>query len=264
MSRHPERIAGRARGGVARSAAGYNAGQDPRVFQPQLSAAGTYRRSRQRAAFRRLRAGPRARPAADDIEFHERRGACGSGTQPLVGLPGPSTYRWEPGRLPTASMVVSADDMARFVLWQLGEGPPILSDPSRALMHRGVGKSEYFSYAMGWREGTTGGVPSLWHGGAVPSYRVAVVMLPQSRSAVIVLINMSTMFVTRASRTHPVLLAVPATLEHPTAALCDSRPSLRSSHATLHILTPLSAISAASRKGLRMKIRSLFNDLRTL
>ena len=110
------------------------------------------------------------------------------------GIPGPSTYRREPGRLPTASMVLSADDLARLVLSQLGEGPQILSAESRALLQHGVGKSEHFSYAMGWREGTTAGVPSLWHGGAVPSYRGAMVMLPQSRGGVIVLTNMSTMF----------------------------------------------------------------------
>lgn len=126
------------------------------------------------------------------------------------GWAGPSTYRWEPGRLPTASIVASADDLARFVLWQLGDGPPILSDESRALLQRGAGKSEYFSYAMGWREGTTAGVPSLWHGGAVPSYRGAVVMLPQSRSGVIVLTNMSTMF---ADHTREIAAGVVASME---------------------------------------------------
>lgn len=110
------------------------------------------------------------------------------------GMPGPGTYRWEPGRLPTASIVASADDLARFALSQMGVGPQILSMQSRALMHRGVGKSEHFAYAMGWRDGTTAGVPSLWHGGALPSYRGAVAMLPQSRSGVIVLTNMSSMF----------------------------------------------------------------------
>ena len=110
------------------------------------------------------------------------------------GAPGPSTYRWEPGRLPTASIVASADDLARFVLSQLGEGPVILTPESLAVLHRGAGKTEHFSYAMGWRAGTTAGIPSLWHGGALPSYRGAMVMLPQSRSGVIVLTNMSTMF----------------------------------------------------------------------
>ncbi len=110
------------------------------------------------------------------------------------GVPGPSTYRWEPGRLPTASVVASADDLAKFMLSQLGVGPRILTPESLAVMHRGAGKTDYFSYAMGWRAGTTAGVPSLWHGGALPSYRGAMVMLPQSRSGVIVLTNMSTMF----------------------------------------------------------------------
>lgn len=47
---------------------------------------------------------------------------------------------------------------------------------------------------MGWREGTTAGVPSLWHGRSLPKYRGAVVLLPQSRSAVIMFTNSSTMF----------------------------------------------------------------------
>ena len=110
------------------------------------------------------------------------------------GVPGPSAYRWEPGRLPTASIVASADDLARLVLSQLGEGHQILTPESRALMHLGVGKTQHFSYAMGWRAGPTAGVPSLWHGGALPSYRGAIVMLPESRSGVIVLTNVSTMF----------------------------------------------------------------------
>lgn len=126
------------------------------------------------------------------------------------GLPGPSTYRWEPGRLPTASIVASADDLAIFVLSQLGEGLQILSPESRAILHRGVGKAEGFSYAMGWREGTTVGVPSLWHGGALPSYRGALVMLPQSRSGVIVLTNMSTMF---ADHTREIAAGVVAVME---------------------------------------------------
>lgn len=126
------------------------------------------------------------------------------------GVPGPSTYRWEPGRLPTASVVASADDLARFMLSQLGEGPRILSPESLEVMHRGAGKTKYFSYAMGWRAGTTAGVPSLWHGGALPSYRGAMVMLPQSRSGVIVLTNMSTMF---GDHTRDIAAGVVAILE---------------------------------------------------
>ena len=126
------------------------------------------------------------------------------------GVPGPSTYRWEPGRLPTASIVASADDLGRFVLSQLGEEPQILRAESLEILHRGVGKTDHFSYAMGWREGTTAGVPSLWHGGALPSYRGAVVMLPQSRSGVIVLTNVSTMF---ADHTREIAAGILALME---------------------------------------------------
>ncbi|HYI09989.1 MAG TPA: serine hydrolase domain-containing protein [Thermoanaerobaculia bacterium] len=112
------------------------------------------------------------------------------------GVSGPTAYRWEPGRLPTASLIASADDMGKFALAQLGAGTarPLLSAESLAEAHRGAAKSEGFSYAMGWRDGTTAGVPSLWHGGALPSYRGAVVLLPQSRSAVIVFANSSSLF----------------------------------------------------------------------
>lgn len=126
------------------------------------------------------------------------------------GVPGPSPYRWERGRAPTASMVASADDLARFARSHLGVGPQVVSPASRALMHRGAADVGPFSYAMGWREGTTAGVPSIWHGGALPSYRGAVVMLPGSRSAVIVLTDMSTMF---ADHTREIAAGVVATLE---------------------------------------------------
>ena len=159
------------------------------------------------------------------------------------GVPGPSTYRWESGRLPTASIVASADDLARFVLSQLGEGPQILSAESREILHRGVGKSESFSYAMGWRAGTTAGVPSLWHGGALPSYRGAVVMLPQSRSGVIVLTNMSTMF---GDHTREIASGV--------VALLEQRPLPAGARPLRHVYM---AIAAASILLLLLCVRGL-------
>jgi CubicO group peptidase (beta-lactamase class C family) len=114
------------------------------------------------------------------------------------GMKGPSLYDWEQGRLPTASLISSAEDLARFLRAHLGggelEGARILSPEAAATAHRGAVKSEGFAYAMGWREGPTAGVPSLWHGGALPSYRGALVMVPQTRSGVVVLSNSSSMF----------------------------------------------------------------------
>lgn len=114
------------------------------------------------------------------------------------GVAGPSPWRFEPGRLPTASLIASADDLATFALAHLGVvppgAPPLLSPESLAEAHRGVGEGGNFRYAMGWREGPTAGVASLWHGGALPSYRGAMVLLPASRSAVVVTSNVSTLF----------------------------------------------------------------------
>jgi CubicO group peptidase (beta-lactamase class C family) len=164
------------------------------------------------------------------------------------GVPGPSTYRWEPGRLPTASIVASADDLARFVLSQLGEGPQVLTAESREILHRGAGKTDHFSYAMGWRAGTTAGVPSLWHGGALPSYRGAVVMLPQSRSGVIVLTNMSTMF---GDHTREIAAGV--------VALMEQRPLPEGGHPLRHVYI---AIAAGSLLLLLLGVRGLVSAVR--
>lgn len=126
------------------------------------------------------------------------------------GFAGPSSYRFEHGRLPTASIITTADDLSRFALSHLGSGPQLLTPESLLLAHRGAAQAEGFSYAMGWREGTTAGVPSLWHGGALPSYRGAVVLLPQSRSAVIVLTNSSSLF---ADHTREIAAGIVALLE---------------------------------------------------
>jgi CubicO group peptidase (beta-lactamase class C family) len=130
------------------------------------------------------------------------------------GVAGPSFYRFERGRLPTASLIASADDLARFALAHLGVmpegGPPLLSAAALAEAHRGVADGGGFRYAMGWRDGPTAGAPSLWHGGALPSYRGAMVLLPQLRSAVVVTSNVSTLF---ADSTREIAAGVVALLQ---------------------------------------------------
>lgn len=126
------------------------------------------------------------------------------------GFAGPSSYRFERGRLPTASIISTADDLGRFARSQLGVGPQILTPASLALAHYGAAPFGDFSYAMGWRAGTTAGVPSLWHGGSLPSYRGAVVLLPSSRAAVVVLTNASSQF---ADHTREIAAGIVALLE---------------------------------------------------
>ena len=164
------------------------------------------------------------------------------------GVAGPSFYRFEAGRLPTASIITSADDLSRFALSHLGVGPQILTPASLALTHRGAAEESGFSYAMGWRQGTTADVPSLWHGGAVPSYRGATVLLPESQSAVIVLSNVSALF---ADHTREIAAG--------TVAILEKRPlpgKFRPLRTTYIAIALLSAILVA------LQIRSLVRAAR--
>ncbi len=129
------------------------------------------------------------------------------------GLAGPSIYRFEPDRLPTASVMTSAGDLGRFLTAHLQDGRVgevrIFSESAARLMHEGAAEAGNFKYAMGLRAGTTAGVPSLWHGGALPNYRAAVVLLPNEQRAVVVLTNVSTLF---NDHTREIAAAIVATL----------------------------------------------------
>lgn len=111
------------------------------------------------------------------------------------GLTFPSAYAHEPDRLPTASIISTAADLGRFAAAHLGDGAPLLSAEALELAHAGAGPAGgSFQYAMGWRAGKTAGVESLWHGGALPSYRGAIVLLPERKLGVVLLSNSSSMF----------------------------------------------------------------------
>lgn len=128
------------------------------------------------------------------------------------GFPGPSAYRFEPDRLPTASIITSARDLGRFLAVHLGRGrvgeTRILSEASAGVIQTGAADAGTFKYAMGLRAGTTAGIPSLWHGGTLPSYRGAIVMMPNDDSAIVVLTNVSTLFVDHSREIAAAIAAV--------------------------------------------------------
>jgi CubicO group peptidase (beta-lactamase class C family) len=111
------------------------------------------------------------------------------------GLTFPSAYAHEPDRLPTASIISTAADLGRFAAAHLGDGTPILSADGLKSAHAGAGLTGgSFKYAMGWRAGKTAGIESLWHGGALPSYRGAMVLIPERKLGIVLLTNSSSMF----------------------------------------------------------------------
>lgn len=128
-----------------------------------------------------------------EVAAAERAGLA-PGHNIWFGLSLPSSYRHEPDRLPTASIITTARDLSRFVAAHAGSGSPILSRESVRMAHQGVGPPGSFKYAMGWREGETAGVKSLWHGGALPSYRAAMVILPETQTSIVLVTNTGSMF----------------------------------------------------------------------
>ena len=112
------------------------------------------------------------------------------------GFPVTTTLPYESGRLPTASIISSAEDMAHFVIAQLNAGSyaetKVLSANAVAQMHKPGVNAEGFSYAMGWRvtHNARGG-DKIHHGGIVPHFRGKIVMLPESGWGVVVLTNVS-------------------------------------------------------------------------
>ena len=129
------------------------------------------------------------------------------------GFAGPAAYRFEADRLPTASVITSARDLGVLLAAHLGRGQyrgsRIFSEAAADLMHEGAADAGSFKYAMGLRESTTAGVPSLWHGGALPSYRGALVLMPEQNSSVVVLTNVSSLF---ADHTREIAAAIVAAM----------------------------------------------------
>ncbi len=111
------------------------------------------------------------------------------------GIPLATVLPPEPGRLPTAAMVSSANDLGRFLIMQQGgghlEGRQLLSPEALAEMHKGSTRAQGFDYAMGWRVSKLDGVPAIHHGGMLPHFRGKMVMLPQEKWGVAVLTNAS-------------------------------------------------------------------------
>lgn len=120
-----------------------------------------------------------------------------SGYRYWFGFPFVADLAGEPGRLATASLVASAADMVRFLLFQLGdgyfEGVRLLAPSSMAEMHRGTADGDGFRYAMGWRESWIRGTRMLHHGGILPDFRGKMILLPDLDAAVIVLTNVSSL-----------------------------------------------------------------------
>ena len=120
------------------------------------------------------------------------------GYQLWFGYPVATDLPYEADRQPTASLIASVEDLARYEIAQLNGGQMgqvrILSADGIQDMHRPAAQGEEYSYAMGWRVGRINGVHAVHHGGVLPHFRGKMVLLPGERWGVVVLTNVSSFF----------------------------------------------------------------------
>jgi CubicO group peptidase (beta-lactamase class C family) len=126
-----------------------------------------------------------------------RQGNFAEGHRLWFGFPVVSSLAYEPGRLPTASLMSSAADLAYYLIAQLNEGQfageSVLSPALMEEIHTpAVAAEDDQQYAMGWRVGPINGIRAVHHGGILPDYRGKMVMLPEEGWGVVVLTNVST------------------------------------------------------------------------
>ncbi len=102
-------------------------------------------------------------------------------------------YPYDVPQQPSGFLIASAEDMAHFVIAQLNEGQfgdtSVLSPQGIAAMQApGVPLgAEGATYALGWRTGTIGGVPAVFHAGDHPDIHTLVLMEPQTKRGAVVL-----------------------------------------------------------------------------
>lgn len=123
-----------------------------------------------------------------------RTHGAASGHRYWFGVPVASAFPLDRAGLPSGGVIASATDVAHFLIAQLNGGRfgdgAILSAAGVAEMQRPVaplGADEF--YAMDWRVGQIGGVKTLAKGGALTDFKSQMVLIPERRIGVVVLIN---------------------------------------------------------------------------
>lgn len=168
------------------------------------------------------------------------------------GFPVAATLPHESDRLPTASLISSAGDLARFLIAQrvnvARDSGLVLSQAGRNAMQTGGVEADGFAYAFGWRVSRFNGVRAVHHGGIVPNFRGKMAMLPDSGWGVVVLTDASSSLpLPLAPTSHRIADAVTAYLAG--APLGESGSRFRIMHWALLAATLLILLSQL--RGLR-------------
>jgi CubicO group peptidase (beta-lactamase class C family) len=113
----------------------------------------------------------------------------------VFGRPRAADLPYNRGLLPAGYLISSAEDMAHYLIAQLNDGryhtASVLSPAGIAELHRPAVQTPKTgtSYGMGWFVGPVNGIPAIYHEGDTSNFLAKMVLVPRSRTGVIVLTN---------------------------------------------------------------------------
>jgi CubicO group peptidase (beta-lactamase class C family) len=119
------------------------------------------------------------------------------------GVVVPTHFRVLNGIAPAGELATCADDAARWLLLQLGDGTTgedaVIPESAVAATHQmhvalpadagPFPELKFLGYALGWVSGTFRGRPVLWHSGGVIGFLTQTLLLPEQRIGVVACAN---------------------------------------------------------------------------
>jgi CubicO group peptidase (beta-lactamase class C family) len=120
------------------------------------------------------------------------------------GFPLPADLPYDRGNLPAGFVISSAEDMAHYLMAHLNAGrygdAAILSPVGIAELHRPavlINGTDIF-YGMGWYIAPTNGVPTVRHVGETANFHANLVLVPEGRWGIVLLMNSDSAFLGRS------------------------------------------------------------------
>lgn len=120
----------------------------------------------------------------------------------------PISYAWDLNTAPAGGLNASANDMAIWMRFQLGEGmidgrrliaadalrethEPQIVIPTTPAFRAGRGVEHFAGYGMGWQVMDYRGHPAIWHSGSAAGMPVYMTLLPKDGLGIVVMLNSS-------------------------------------------------------------------------
>jgi CubicO group peptidase (beta-lactamase class C family) len=116
------------------------------------------------------------------------------GYQWIFGLRVQTHHGYNTSQLPSGYIISSAEDMSHFLIAQLNNGRyagvNLLSENSISAMQTpGTARGHDGGYGFGWVISPVGAVPSIWHDGVNANFHSMLLMQPERRRGVVILVN---------------------------------------------------------------------------